>query len=51
MMKRNKEKGSPFLTPFDIDNSFVGEPLTNTKVREDERHPNIRSLHLIPKFI
>lgn len=51
MMKRNGGRGSPCRTPFDIENSSMGEPLTNTKACEDESHPNIQCLHLIPKFI
>ncbi|KAL4568610.1 hypothetical protein LXL04_024225 [Taraxacum kok-saghyz] len=51
MMKRKGDKGSPCLTPFEILNSSVGDPLTTTEAHEEDKHPRIQKRHLFPKPI
>ncbi|KAL6504145.1 hypothetical protein OROGR_026068 [Orobanche gracilis] len=50
-IKRNGDSGSPCLTPLEMPNSTVGEPLTKTEAKLDFKHPLIQSLQIPLKFI
>ena len=45
------ERGSPCLTPLDIENSFVGEPLMMPDDLDEFKQPRIHILHLFPNPI
>lgn len=51
IMNKKGDRGSPFLSPFSIMNSSVGDPLTNTDTEAVEIQLLIQPLHLTPKFI